>query len=236
MSLTSPDGADGYPGELCATATVELDDRDFVIHYRATTSRPTIVNLSNHTYFNLSGEASGSDILRHRLTIPADAFLPVEGTLIPSGEIRAVEGTAFDFREPTPVGKRIRDGADGQIIVAKGYDHTWVLRRPRAAEPWGATELKLVARLHDPDSGRVLEVLSNQPGLQFYSGNALDGASIGKSGHTYGHAAGLALEPQLFPDTPNRPMFGSARLAPGEVYENRIVYRLSASDAMGGIG
>jgi aldose 1-epimerase len=222
LSLVSPDGDDGYPGNLTVTATFELNYNQIVIDYRATASAPTIVNLSNHTYFNLGGEAGDDDILGHRLTIPADAFLPVDASLIPTGEIRGVGGTAFDFREATPIGRHIRNGGEEQLTVGNGYDHNWVLSRSRSTEP------RLVAHVHHPPSGRVLEVLSTQPGLQLYTGNFLDGTSIGKSGRRYRRSQGMALEPQLFPDTPNRPAFGSARLAPGEVYENRIIYRLSA--------
>jgi aldose 1-epimerase len=143
--------------------------------------------------------------------------------LIPTGEFRRVAGTAFDFRDPKPIGRDIRDGRDPEILNGKGYDHNWVISRLPEQKS------RLVARVEDPNSGRVMEILSNQPGVQFYSGNFLDGTVVGKSGHVYRQGDGLALEPQLFPDTPNRPAFGSARLQPGETYVNQIIYRFSVA-------
>jgi aldose 1-epimerase len=227
LTLDSPDGDDGFPGALAVSADFALIDSRLEIHYRATASAPTIVNLSNHTYFNLGGEGSGRGILGHRLTIPAAAYLPVDSTSIPTGEVRPVAGTPFDFHRATPVGRSLRDGRDPQIVIGKGYDHCWVLSDSAVAEP------RLVATMYDPDSGRLLEVLSTQPGLQFYSGNWLDGSTVGKSGRTYRQSDGFSLEPQRFPDTPNQPDLGSARLLPGEVYENRIVYRFSATADLG---
>ena len=237
LTLESPDGDAGYPGALRVWATFALTDNHIDIHYRATTNAPTLVNLSNHTYFNLAGEGSGKTILQHLLTLPADAFLPIDSSFIPTGEIRAVAGTPFDFRQPTALGRHIRD-ADEQLRWAHGYDHNWVVSPPVLSAPMPsapapkppAVQPKLVARLYDPDSGRVVEVLSDQPGLQLYTGNFLHGQAIGKSGRGYRQADGLSLEPQMFPDTPNQPAFGSARLAPGDAYESRIVYRLSVAD------
>ncbi|HET6805936.1 MAG TPA: aldose epimerase family protein [Frateuria sp.] len=224
LSYVSPDGDMGYPGTLSVTATYTLDDRDQLsIAYRATTDRPTIVNLSNHAYWNLSGEGSGS-VMDERLTIPADAFLPVDAGSIPTGEIRPVAGTPFDFRRAKPIGRDIRT-ADPQLLDGHGYDHNWVVSRKAAAAP------RMVARVEDPASGRVLTLSSAQPGLQFYSGNFLDGTTVGTGGHVYRQGDAFVLEPQLYPDTPNQPDFGSARLAPGQVYRNLIVYRFTTEPA-----
>ena len=224
LRYVSPDGDQNYPGQVTVTATYSLNEsNELTVDYRATTDSPTIVNISNHAYWNLAGEASGQSILDQFLTIPAEAYTPVDETQIPTGELRPVAGTPFDFRKPKPIGRDIRDGQDAQLLVGKGYDHNWVIGRGPAAAP------RLVARVEDPATGRVMEILSNQPGLQFYSGNFLDGSFTGKHGHIYRQGDGLALEPQLFPDTPNRPEFGSARLDPGQTYENHIIYRFATS-------
>jgi len=224
LRYVSPDGDQNYPGQVTATATYSLNEsNELTVDYRATTDSPTIVNISNHAYWNLAGEASGQSILDQFLTIPAEAYTPVDETQIPTGELRPVAGTPFDFRKPKPIGRDIRDGQDAQLLIGKGYDHNWVIGRGPAAAP------RLVARVEDPATGRVMEILSNQPGLQFYSGNFLDGSFTGKHGHIYRQGDGLALEPQLFPDTPNRPEFGSARLDPGQTYENHIIYRFATS-------
>ena len=221
LAYTSADGEQGYPGTLSVTATYTLAANELRVDYRATTSAPTIVNITNHSFFNLAGEASAHTILDERLTIPAATITPVDATLIPTGEFRPVAGTPFDFRAPATIGTRIRDGRDAQIRFGQGYDHNYVVTRAPTRE------VHLLARVEDPGSGRVLEILSNQPGVQFYTGNFLDGTAVGKSGHSYRQSDGLALEPQLFPDTPNQPAFGSARLDPGQTYENHIVYRFS---------
>jgi len=224
LRYVSPDGDQNYPGQVTATATYSLNEsNELTVDYRATTDSPTIVNISNHAYWNLAGEASGRSVLDQFLTIPAEAYTPVDETQIPTGELRPVAGTPFDFRKPKPIGRDIRDGQDAQLLIGKGYDHNWVIGRGPAAAP------RLVARVEDPATGRVMEILSNQPGLQFYSGNFLDGSFTGKHGHIYRQGDGLALEPQLFPDTPNRPEFGSARLDPGQTYENHIIYRFATS-------
>jgi len=221
LQYVSPDGDQGYPGKLTVTATYVLEGEGrLAIEYRATTDAPTIVNLSNHAYWNLAGEGSGS-VMDHELTILADAFTPVDDTLIPTGEIKPVAGTVFDFRKPKPIGRDIRDSAEPQLLRGRGYDHNWVVdRKP-------VKRLREVANVHDPKSGRVLTLSSTQPGLQFYSGNFLDGTTVGKSGGVYRQGDAFVLEPQLFPDTPNQPDFGSARLAPGQQYVNRIVYRFT---------
>ncbi len=219
LAHASPDGDQGFPGTLEATATFALEGNALTIDYAATTDRPTIVNLTNHAYFNLSGQGS---ILAHRLTIPADAYTPVDATLIPTGELRTVAGTAFDFRAPRAIGDHVRDGADAQLAYGRGYDHNWALTAGQTAEP------KLAARLEDPASGRALDLLSTEPGLQVYSGNFLDGTFAGKGGQLYRMGDAVALEPQKFPDSPNQPGFPSARLDPGSTYRHRIVYRLSA--------
>lgn len=226
MTLTydSPDGDQGYPGRLTATATYSLDATgQLTIDYRAKTDRPTIVNLSNHAYFNLAGEGSESGAMGHRVTIPAQAYLPVDRTLIPTGERRSVAGTPFDFREPRTVGERVRDYSDEQIRIGRGYDHDFVLAAARVPAP------RVVVRMEDPASGRVLEILSAEPGLQFYSGNVLDGTEVGKAGKAYRQGDALVFEPQLHPDTPNQAAFGSARLDPGGEYRHVILYRPSVS-------
>jgi aldose 1-epimerase len=222
FGLTSEEGDQGYPGTLRATATYELRGDTLSIEYRAATDRPTIVNLSNHAYWNLAGDGAAEGAMGHLLTIPADHYLPTDAGAIPTGEFRAVEGTAFDFRTATPIGLRVRDALDEQIRFGRGFDHNMVIAREVAEAP------RLLARLEHPGSGRTLEVRSNQPGLQFYSGNFLDGTVAGKAGRLYRQGDAVALEPQCFPDTPNRPEFGSVRLDPGETYCNLTELRFRA--------
>ncbi|WP_174292534.1 aldose epimerase family protein [Sphingomonas bacterium] len=222
LRYVSRDGDQGYPGALTVDATYSLDERDtLTIEYCATTDRLTIVNVTNHNYWNLSGEGSAAGAMGTSVTIPADRYLPTDAHAIPTGELRSVAGTPFDFRQPHAVGERVREGADQQIGYARGYDHNWVI----GAEV--TPDQHLMARVSDPASGRGFELWSNQPGLQFYSGNFLDATSTGKSGHLYREGDALVFEPQIFPDTPNHPAFGSARLAPGQVYRNVMTYRLT---------
>ena len=224
LSHLSPDEDQGFPGNVQVTAHYCLTDDDaLTIEYRAVTDRLTIVNISNHAYWNLGGEGAGT-AMDHRLQIMADHYLPTDAAAIPTGEIRPVAGTAFDFRQSMRIGARVRD-ADQQLRFGRGYDHNWVLRPPTESG------CRLVARLADPASGRVMAVLSDQPGLQFYSGNFLDGTSVGKSGRLYRMGDAVALEPQHFPDTPNRPAFGSIRLAPGETCCNAMTFRFGICDA-----
>jgi aldose 1-epimerase len=222
LRLVSPDGDQGYPGTLEVTAIYRLDDGNTLsVEYIATTDRPTLVNLTNHAYWNLAGEGSAEGAMGHLLTIPAEHYLPTDAGSIPTGEFRAVARTPFDFRTPVEVGARVRDAGDEQIRIGKGYDHNWVVAREVSHEP------RLLARAEHPRSGRVLEVLSNQPGVQFYSGNFLDGSVAGKAGRLYRQGDAIVLEPQMFPDAPNRPDFGSVRLDPGETYRNVILFRFS---------
>lgn len=215
----SVDGEEGYPGNLDVTVTYTLTDANELIwEATATTDAPTIINLAHHTYWNLSGDAQQS-ILGHELQIEADAYLPTNAGMIPTGEQFSVTGTPMDFFRTTLVGARI-DADFEALRFAGGYDHCWVLRP--------GTGTRLAARLSDPASGRTMEVLTNQPGIQFYSGNFLDGKTIGKNGIAYGHRSGLCLETQNFPDAPNQPTFPSAVLRPGETYHHRMIHRFSS--------
>jgi aldose 1-epimerase len=220
MRLVSPDGDEGYPGRLTATVTYALNDKnELKVTYEATATKATIVNLTNHSYFNLAGQTSSRSILDQRLTIFGSHYTPVDQTLIPTGTVSPVAGTAFDFRQPHAIGERIHF-ADEQLRFGRGYDHNWVLDGAQAV-------LKLAARLEDPQSGRVLEISSTAPAIQFYSGNFLDGRVVGRAGRSYRQSDGLCLEPQTFPDGPNHSNFPSARLDPGQTYRSTIVYRFS---------
>ena len=222
MTYRSVDGEGGYPGNLDVEATYALnDDNVLSVVYTAKTDAPTIVNISNHSFWNLSGEASAKDVMDEVLTIDADAITPVDSQLIPTGEILKVEGTPFDFRKGQAIGKQIRDGSSKQLLIGKGYDHNFVLNSA------SGSGLHRAARLADPATGRVMEIYTDQPGLQLYTGNFLDGSVAGTSGHTYRQTDAIVMEPQHFPDAPNQPNFAPVTLRPGENYSNTMEFRFS---------
>jgi aldose 1-epimerase len=223
LSHRSDAGDQGYPGTLDARVTYMLtDDNELVVDYSAIADAATPVNLTQHAYINLAGHDAG-DVFDHELTLYASHFTPVDAALIPTGEIRSVAATPFDFTTPHRIGARI-DESDEQLLIGHGYDHNFVL------DPRNPAELALAARLYEPRSGRMLEVLTTEPGVQFYSGSGLDGGPVGKGGHIYGRNSALALETQHFPDSPNHPEFPSTILRPGEEYRSRTVYRFSTVD------
>jgi len=224
LAHRSPDGDAGYPGTLDVTVTYAMDEAGaLTITFEAKTDKSTVVNMTNHAIFNLAGEGAAQGALPHRLTIPATTYTPVDATLIPTGELKPVAGTPFDFRNGRTVAEGVRDGSDPQIVAGRGYDHNFALDKGLTATP------QLAARLEDPASGRVLDVLTTEPGVQFYTGNFLDGTLTGKSGHLYRMGDGIALEPQKFPDAPNQPAFVSARVDPGKPYRHIMVYKLSVA-------
>jgi len=213
----SPDGEEGYPGNLTTSVTYVLtDENELLVAYAATTDRPTPINLTQHSYFNLAGHQA-KDILDHRLMVNADRYTPVDATQIPTGSRPPVAGTPFDFRTATRIGARIADDNE-QLKIGAGYDHNFVLNRQ-------GTGLVLAARLEDPGSGRVMDVLTTEPGLQVATANRLDGTIVGKGGATYGRHSGVCLETQHFPDSPNQPAFPSTILRPGEHFESRTVFK-----------
>ncbi len=218
LSYTSPDGEEGYPGTLKVKVTYALpeDSSELRIDYSATTDKDTVLNLTNHSYFNLTGNPA-EKILDHELTLHADKFTPVDATLIPTGELRAVKGTPFDFTHATAIGARINQN-DEQLKFGKGYDHNWVLDGKE-----GGVGIGVAAEVFDPASGRVLVVSTTEPGVQFYTGNFLDGAAKGKGGIPYAYRTGFCLETQHFPDSPNHPKFPSTELKAGQTYKSTTI-------------
>lgn len=217
LSYLSPNGDQGYPGNLKVTATYTLAKNNALhLAFRATTDQDTIINLTAHSYFNLTGHGT---ILHDIVMIPADYYTPIDSTEIPTGVIAPVQGTPFDFRIPTAVGARINEN-NPQLKYAHGYDHNWVIHKPMG-------QCGLMGSVYDPISGRVLRVYSNQPGLQFYTGNFLNGTMTGKGGWVYQFRDALTMEPQHYPDSPNHPNFPTTELKPGQVYHNLIIYKFS---------
>ncbi len=220
LQYVSKDGEEGYPGTLSVTAVYTLtEDNALKLEFTAATDKDTVLNLTHHSYFNLAGKG---DILNHQVMIPANLFTPVDSTLIPTGQLQPVAGTPFDFRRLTPVGARIQQ-EDEQLKFAGGYDHNWVVDKPEG-------QLGLMARVIEPTTGRVMEVFSTEPGVQFYTGNFLNGSNKGKGGWVYQFRDALTMEPQHYPDSPNQPSFPSVVLKPGQVFHSTIIYKFSVQN------
>lgn len=220
LTYVSKDGEEGFPGNLSTEVIYRLtDDNALEIEYTATTDKPTVVNLTNHSYFNLNG--GKSDVLNHEISINADNFIPVDATLIPTGEVRPVKSTVFDFTKPVTIGAGINDPKDEQIKLGGGYDHCWVVNGSKDS-------LRLAATAYEPTSGRFMEVFTTEPAVQFYTGNFLKGDITGKNGVVYGKRSGFCFETEHYPDSPNQPSFPSVVLRPGETYKTKTVYKFSA--------
>jgi aldose 1-epimerase len=219
LTYTSKDGEEGYPGTVKARVTYSLNEQDeLTVDYYATTDKPTVINLTQHSYFNLAG-TKANDILGHELMLNAASYTPVDAGLIPTGEIATVEGTPFDFRTSTAIGARINDPKNEQIKFGLGYDHNWVLSRN------GATGLVDAAKVTEPVTGRTMTIRTTEPGIQFYAGNFLKGDLTGKGGRVYPHRSGFCLETQHYPDSPNHPKFPTTTLRPGEEYKSQTVFK-----------
>lgn len=224
MKYHAKDGEEGYPGNLNVVVTYRLyEENRLEVEYMATTDKATPVNLTQHTYFNLKGEGNG-DILGHEMMLNAKAFTPVDETLIPTGELQPVAGTPFDFQQPKAIGKEIAT-ENQQLEYGMGYDHNWVIDRAGKSD----SDMVLAARVHEPTTGRVMEIHTQEPGIQFYCGNFLDGRLKGKSGQTYVHRGGFCLETQHYPDSPNQPTFPSSILKPGDTYHTKTTFTFSTN-------